>query len=175
MIGSASADSGLQNAASNLHRCPHAGPPNQAYKGAVHFVVRKKGSIPALNAKAHPGFVNYRASNDRFTSHSEPTIAQDPLNPNHLMAGSKMYENNEDYLFKVGTYESFDGEMHVSFADLDDALELASIFYPGAVDEIAHQPHERLHRALRVEHVPVVQVRHVGEEPEDLVGAGAPN
>ena len=33
----------------------------------------------------------------------------DPLDHNHLMAGSKMYENNEKYLFKVGTYESFDG------------------------------------------------------------------
>ena len=87
----------------------YAGAPDQAYKGAANFVLRKKGSIPALNARAHPGFVNYRASNDRFTSHSEPTVAQDPLNPNHLMAGSKMYESNELYLFKVGTYESFDG------------------------------------------------------------------
>ena len=33
----------------------------------------------------------------------------DPLDHNHLMAGSKMYENNAKYLFKVGTYESFDG------------------------------------------------------------------
>ena len=87
----------------------YLGPPNQTYKGIANLVVRRKGSIPELNAKAHPGFVNYRASRDRFTSHSEPTIAQDPLNPNHLMAGSKMYENNDAYLFKVGTYESFDG------------------------------------------------------------------
>ena len=87
----------------------YLGPPDQAYNGAVNLVIRKRGSIPELNARAHPGFRNYRASNDRFTSHSEPTIAQDPLNPNHLMAGSKMYENNENYLFKVGTYESFDG------------------------------------------------------------------
>jgi hypothetical protein len=33
----------------------------------------------------------------------------DPLDHNHLMAGSKMYENNDKYLFKIGTYESHDG------------------------------------------------------------------
>src|SRR2546423_754343 len=31
------------------------------------------------------------------------------LNPDHLIAGSKMYENLPHYLFKIGTYESFDG------------------------------------------------------------------
>jgi hypothetical protein len=87
----------------------YLGTPDQSYKGAANLVVRTKGSISELNARAHPGFRNHRASSDRFTSHSEPTVAQDPLNPNHLMAGSKMYENNEAYLFKVGTYESFDG------------------------------------------------------------------
>jgi hypothetical protein len=85
------------------------GTPAQPYKGTARLIFREQRSIPVLNAKAHPGFVNHRASNDRFTSRSEPTIAQDPLDPNHLMAGSKMYEDNEKYLFKVGTYESFDG------------------------------------------------------------------
>ena len=33
----------------------------------------------------------------------------DPLDHDHLMAGSKMYENNAKYLFKIGTYESHDG------------------------------------------------------------------
>ncbi len=33
----------------------------------------------------------------------------DPLDHNHLMAASKMYENNDKYLFKIGTYESHDG------------------------------------------------------------------
>jgi hypothetical protein len=87
----------------------YTAPPGQTYKGAARLVLRPKGSITALNRKAHPGFVNYRASHDRFTSHSEPTVALDPLDPNHLMAGSKMYENNAKYLFKAGTYESFDG------------------------------------------------------------------
>jgi hypothetical protein len=33
----------------------------------------------------------------------------DPLNHNHLIAGSKQYDNLAKYLFKIGTYESFDG------------------------------------------------------------------
>jgi hypothetical protein len=33
----------------------------------------------------------------------------DPLNHNHLWAGSKMYQNLAKYLFKAGTYESKDG------------------------------------------------------------------
>jgi hypothetical protein len=33
----------------------------------------------------------------------------DPLDHNHLFAGSKMYENLPKYLFKAGTYESKDG------------------------------------------------------------------
>jgi hypothetical protein len=68
-----------------------------------------KETIADVNALAPPGAVNFRASHDGFTSHSEPSIAMDPLDHDHLIAGSKMYENNAKYLFKIGTYESFDG------------------------------------------------------------------
>jgi uncharacterized repeat protein (TIGR01451 family) len=48
-----------------------------------------------------------------FTSRSEPHIAQNPLDPDMLIAGSKFYNRDPDalneYEFKIGTYVSFDG------------------------------------------------------------------
>ena len=81
----------------------------QTYTASAELVTRRGPGISELNRRAPRGVANYRASRDRYTSHSEPTIAMDPLDHDHLIAGSKMYENNEKYLFKVGTYESFDG------------------------------------------------------------------
>ncbi len=81
----------------------------QSYKATATLVTRKGTDIAELERKAPKGSKNYRASRDKFTSHSEPTIAMDPLDHNHLIAGSKMYENNDKYLFKIGTYESRDG------------------------------------------------------------------
>jgi hypothetical protein len=47
-----------------------------------------------------------------FRSHSEPHVAQSPLDPNLLVAASKMYNRDPDslleYEFKIGTYVSFD-------------------------------------------------------------------
>ena len=56
-----------------------------------------------------PGVPQFRASNDIFTSHSEPHIAMNPLNHANLVAGSKQYVNNKHYLFRIGMYSSFDG------------------------------------------------------------------
>ncbi|MFP5379804.1 MAG: sialidase family protein, partial [Vicinamibacteria bacterium] len=81
----------------------------QAFGASATLVTRQGTSIAELERGAPRGVRNYRASRDRYTSHSEPTIAMDPLDHDHLMAGSKMYENNAKYLFKVGTYESRDG------------------------------------------------------------------
>ncbi len=80
-----------------------------ALQRAAVLVTRQGGSLAEIEQAAPPGVTNYRASRDQFTSHSEPTIAMDPLDHDHLMAGSKMYENNDKYLFKIGTYESHDG------------------------------------------------------------------
>jgi hypothetical protein len=88
---------------------PFATPPAQSYKGIAKFATRRGPSIDELNRRAPRGLPNYRASRDQYTSHSEPSIAMDPLDHDHLIAASKMYENNADYLFKVGTYESYDG------------------------------------------------------------------
>jgi hypothetical protein len=81
----------------------------QNYTATARLVTRQGPSLAEVERNAPPGLPNFRASRDKYTSHSEPTIAMDPLDHNHLMAASKMYENNEKYLFKVGTYESRDG------------------------------------------------------------------
>jgi hypothetical protein len=81
----------------------------QSYSARAVLVTRQGISQAEVEKNAPPGVTNYRASRDQYTSHSEPTIAMDPLDHDHLIAGSKMYENNAKYLFKVGTYESFDG------------------------------------------------------------------
>jgi len=81
----------------------------QNYTAKADLFTRKGSNLAELEAAAPKGPKNYRASKDKYTSHSEPTIAMDPLDHNHLMAGSKMYENNDKYLFKIGTYESHDG------------------------------------------------------------------
>lgn len=81
----------------------------QTYNAKAKLVNRQGPPLAELEQAAPPGVANYRASRDAYTSHSEPTIAMDPLDHDHLIAGSKMYENNDKYLFKVGTYESSDG------------------------------------------------------------------
>lgn len=84
--------------------------PATSYSGVVEFSTKRAVlSIAQLNARGPAGVTNYRASHDRHISHSEPSIAMDPLNHDHLLAGSKMYDNLEKYFFKAGTYESFDG------------------------------------------------------------------
>jgi hypothetical protein len=81
----------------------------QNYMASAEIETRQGPDREAAEAAAPKGLTNYRASHDKYTSHSEPTIAMDPLDHNHLIAGSKMYENNDKYLFKIGTYESHDG------------------------------------------------------------------
>jgi hypothetical protein len=59
-----------------------------------------------------------------FKSQSEPHLAQSPVNPNILIAGSKRYNRDRDslseYEFKIGTYVSFDrGETWSDLGQLD--------------------------------------------------------
>src|SRR4051794_5969237 len=89
---------------------PFAAPPGTSYQGTAEFRVKRPVfKLGELNTRTPGGEPNYRASHDKYNSHSEPSIAMDPLNHDHLVAGSKMYENLGEYLFKAGTYESFDG------------------------------------------------------------------
>lgn len=81
------------------------------YTGDVRFVVRDQ--VPP-DVDDPPGLQESLASDpDKgFRSHSEPHIAQSPIDPDVLVAGSKMYNKDPDslpeYEFKIGTYVSFD-------------------------------------------------------------------
>jgi hypothetical protein len=61
-----------------------------------------------------------------------------------------VWPSDVEWLCERGySYESFDGEMSVEFESLDEAVELAGIFYPDAVEEIIrrgerHVPYEVL-------------------------------
>lgn len=52
---------------------------------------------------------NVRVSRDQFTAHSETTIAQSTRDPRNLIGASKMFTDNQNYIFRIGTYASFDG------------------------------------------------------------------
>jgi hypothetical protein len=87
-----------------------AGP--QSYSATAEFETRRGPSLAEVNRRAPRGAPNYRASHDRYLAHSEDSVAMDPLNHDHLIAGSKMFEVPKNYLFKDGAYESFDGGRH---------------------------------------------------------------
>jgi len=56
---------------------------------------------------------NVRVSDDQWLAHSEPSIAQDPTDPDVLIGASKMFSTLQGgpngYHFKIGTYRSLDG------------------------------------------------------------------
>ncbi|HET6770573.1 MAG TPA: sialidase family protein [Actinomycetota bacterium] len=85
---------------------------------ASHFVVNPpavvlRSPIPP-DVDSPPGLQEILASNPAlgFRSRSEMHIAQNPLNPNYLVAASKFYNKDPDslaqYEFKIGTYITFD-------------------------------------------------------------------
>ncbi len=60
-----------------------------------------------------------------------------------------VWPSDVDWLCERGfSYRSFEGEMVVDFGTLDEALELARIFYPGAVDAIAGRGSARVPYAV---------------------------
>jgi hypothetical protein len=63
-------------------------------------------SAPAAAVAAAP---NVRVSRDEYTAHSEVTLAQNPRDPQNLIGASKMFTDNENYIFRIGVYVSFDG------------------------------------------------------------------
>ena len=80
-----------------------------SYDGhATFFVTAGHAATPPIVTNP-PGYLAYRASSDPYLSHSEPHITMNPRNHNNLVAGSKMYVNLANYLFKIGMYASFDG------------------------------------------------------------------
>lgn len=85
------------------------------YDAEASFFLRPAPSPEPPDVDDPPGLEDSLASNPAlgYRSHSEPHIAQSPLNPNLLIAASKQYNRDPDslaeYEFKVGSYISFDG------------------------------------------------------------------
>jgi hypothetical protein len=73
------------------------------YTGTASFLLRNP--IPQVPG----GLPQSRASQTGYLSYSEPHIAVNPIDSQHLVAGSKMYQNLPEYKFKIGTFVSFDG------------------------------------------------------------------
>jgi hypothetical protein len=84
---------------------------SSGYNGRAEFFRRAKFPPDVDQPTGLPDFL---ASDPAlgYRSHSEPHIAQSPLNPNLLIAASKQYNRDRDslaeYEFKIGTYVSFD-------------------------------------------------------------------
>lgn len=56
-----------------------------------------------------PGPANARVSDGDFSAYDEPFVAADPDHPDLLVAASKVFTDNADYRFRVGTFSSDDG------------------------------------------------------------------
>lgn len=67
------------------------------------------GSCVQLASPPPKQIANVRVSQDTFLAHSEPEIAENPLNPLNLVGGSKFFTNPARYQFKIGFYTSMDG------------------------------------------------------------------
>jgi hypothetical protein len=55
------------------------------------------------------GVPNVRVSAGKFTAHSEVSLAQNPRDPQNFVGASKMFTDNDNYVFRIGTYTSEDG------------------------------------------------------------------
>lgn len=55
------------------------------------------------------GVANVRVSAGRFTGHSEVTLAQNPRDRGNMVGASKMFTDNQNYQFRIGTYVTLDG------------------------------------------------------------------
>lgn len=67
-------------------------------------------TAPATAQEGSLPWDNVRVSDDQWLAHSEPSIAQDPTDPDNLVGASKMFQTlNTQYRFKIGTYRSEDG------------------------------------------------------------------
>ncbi len=73
------------------------------------YFIAKGGSCVNLGYHPQAPFMNVRVSHDTYLAHSEPMLVENPLNPLHLLGGSKFFTNLARYRFQIGTYVSFDG------------------------------------------------------------------
>jgi hypothetical protein len=63
----------------------------------------------APNPAPAAGAPNVRVSAGKFTAHSEVSLAQNPRDPQNFVGASKMFTDNDNYVFRIGTYASQDG------------------------------------------------------------------
>ncbi len=88
--------------------------PADPYEGTAEFVTFTRSPVPP-DVDDPSGLQDFLASDPSagFRSYSEPHIAQNPLNSDMLIAGSKFYNKDPDslaeYEFKIGSFVSFDG------------------------------------------------------------------
>jgi hypothetical protein len=84
------------------------------FDGTAAFETFSRNAVPP-DVDDPPGLQDVLASDPSagFRSYSEPHIAQNPVNPDMLIAGSKFYNRDPDslaeYEFKIGSFVSFDG------------------------------------------------------------------
>ena len=113
----------------------------------------------ARRLRITPGFFDRLPVPDRF---AELVITCSALTPDPAHGGAAglaemervcaaggrvvvVWPNNLEWLAEHGyAYESFPGEMALEFASLEEALELAEIFYPSAVAEIRRRGERRV-------------------------------
>ncbi|MBF6591727.1 MAG: exo-alpha-sialidase [Ktedonobacterales bacterium] len=67
------------------------------------------GPCVTLGRSPQPPYTNVQVSQDGFLAHSEPMVAENPLNPLNLVGGSKFFTDPARYRFQIGYYYTFDG------------------------------------------------------------------
>jgi hypothetical protein len=97
-----------QALASNPPVPPQGYQTNTSYTNSNHGIANTQASSPTAGGatdinEACQGVVTYDQD------HSESDLAIDPQNPNHLLGASKFFYRDDQYLFHLGSYVSFDG------------------------------------------------------------------
>ena len=77
--------------------------------GLVAVLATSRAAGASASLLAAPSFTNVQVSHDSFPAHSEPMVAENPRDPNNLIAGSKFFTDPSQYRFKIGTYYTTDG------------------------------------------------------------------
>ena len=129
---------------------------NAGYEGNAEFF--RRNVIP-FDVDDPPGLQDTLASDPRqgWRSRSEMHVAQSPIDPDVLVAGSKFYNREQDslpeYDFKIGSYASFDRAR--TWADLGQLNTCPKEQAPPALWPLAHRCY------------PADTVGQGGNEPED--------
>ena len=126
-------------------------------KSSASAVAEGQASAPSIRVLG--GFFDALPVSDRS---AELVIACSALAPEAARGGDRglaemarvcaasgmvviVWPNHPEWLERHGyRYQSFPGEMVMEFASLDEAIELASIFYPDSLDEIRRRGSRRV-------------------------------